>query len=112
MDNLELLRKIDSLQKELDNYKKREEYTRNGLERIKDVYEIARKNAEIIISKSVALAHDFKKDIEDVLINIERNPVEFTKYLQEFIDKNDHFLNNKDEQTKEFIDEIIDSFKK
>ncbi|AUM62837.1 hypothetical protein [Spiroplasma monobiae] len=112
MDNLEMQRKIESLEKELENFRKKEEYTKTGLQRTKSVYEIARKNAEIIISKSVALAHDFKKDIEDVLTNIERNPLEFTKYLEEFIDKNDHFLNNKDEQVKLFLDEVINNLEK
>ncbi|WP_338984604.1 hypothetical protein [Spiroplasma endosymbiont of Diplazon laetatorius] len=112
MDNFELQKKIESLEKELENYKKREEYTKTGLERTKSVYEIARKNAEIIISKSITLAHDFKKDIEDVLLNIEKNPLEFVKYLEEFLDKNAHFINNRDQQINEFLDEVIEKIKK
>ncbi|WP_339020449.1 hypothetical protein [Spiroplasma endosymbiont of Atherix ibis] len=112
MDNYELEKKIRTLEKELENYKTREEYTKIGLERTKNVYEIARKNAEIIIAKSISLGQEFKKDIEEVILNIEANPIEFTKYLKEFLDKNDHFLNKKDESIEKYLDEIINTLKK
>ncbi|AGR42323.1 hypothetical protein [Spiroplasma diminutum] len=112
MNNTELLLKIQELEKELENYKSREEYTKKGLERTKSVYEVARKNAEIIISKAVNLAYDLKNDIEETLVKIEQNPIDFTIYLELFLNKNEHFINNKDEKINEYLETIIDSLDK
>ncbi len=112
MDNSELLLKIKLLEKELESYKNKEEYTKIGLQRTKNVYEIARKNSEIIISKSINLAYEFQKEIELTLQKINKNPLEFSQYLQEFLAKHEYFINNKDQKIDQYLEEIINKLNK
>ncbi|ALD66670.1 hypothetical protein [Spiroplasma cantharicola] len=112
MENSDLLLKIKMLEKELDSYKNKEEYTKIGLQRTKNVYEIARKNSEIIISKAINLAYEFKKEIELTLQKINKNPLEFSQYLQDFLKKHEYFIENKDPNISQYLDEIIAKFNK
>ncbi|AGR41445.1 hypothetical protein [Spiroplasma taiwanense] len=112
MEKNELQMKIKKLEKELENYYKKEEYTEAGIKKTKEVYDIARQNAEKIIFKAVTFTHDFKKSISETLYLIQKDKNNFEKYVDEFIEKNNYFLTDEIDELKELIKKIVDKIYK
>ncbi|QEH62091.1 hypothetical protein SCHIN_v1c08960 [Spiroplasma chinense] len=112
MDEKELLKRIEDLEYKVDLYKQKEQYINNGVVKTKEVYEVARHNAEKIITKSVDMAFMIKKDIEEFLKRVDENPQDLEILSKQFLDKNKEIFVFDKEEIKNIAKKIVENVKK
>lgn len=111
MNEEQLLYKIKHLENELDAFRRQEQYMEI---KIKKVYEIARYNAEKIISKAVDIAYAIKENLKRSLDEIQDFLTEENKQeiLNHFISKNKEIFEIDKIKIKELSQKIADIMKK
>lgn len=110
MDEKALQQKIAELENELKTYRYKEDYINEGVIKTKEVYEVARHNAEKIISRAIIIAYDVKEKVVNFLTEFQDDlSVENFKGL---LDKyHDIFQVNRND-IKEISQKLVDKVKK
>lgn len=106
-DYKELLKEINSLKEKLAIFEKKEMYTDSAVERTKEVYFVAKHNAEKIVIKAVNIAYDIKEKITSLISNLNPQDIEGSMVLlQNFKNDNSNYLGNHLDESRQRAKDI------
>ncbi len=111
MDAQALYKENKELKEEIEIFRKKQEYIDSGVLKTKQVYDIARYNAEKIITKAIEFVYDVKNDIENTLNKINANQNSFNKEVNEFLSRNEHFIIKDKAEIKNIADMVLKDIK-
>ncbi|QBQ07932.1 hypothetical protein SGLAD_v1c07330 [Spiroplasma gladiatoris] len=113
MDDIQnLLKKIKSLEAEIKDYKLKDDYIKNGVERTTKLFEIANHNAQKIIVKSVEVAYGIKDEMQKCLNQIKENPNNYQEIVEKFLFDNGEIFSYNKKEIEDIAKKIVEDMGK
>ncbi|ARU91420.1 hypothetical protein SCLARK_00789 [Spiroplasma clarkii] len=110
MEEKDLLKKIHNLESQLQAYQNKEQYINDGVVKTKEVYDVARHNAEKIIARAVMIAHDLKADLNNLIDALEAD--QSVANLRRLIQKYQKIFAINKEEVKLLSEKLVNKVKK